>query len=460
MEMKDISSNPIKANTKLKDNEVKNEQKKFSSGNMIKHVKKNFDHKKDKEVKLSPQKEEKKEIHKEPEIDKISLDSNQNEKKEKQQSPSLKTKEKDNKDSVIPKKILSYNKNTLKSSIIAIPSKPRARTPKTPKTKITKEPKLNLFEKDKEKDKEKDHKGKDKGKEHREIHEEKEHKEREKEKSKHKEKFETHKEKFEKTLIKVNNHKDKYSIDIRSKYKSKFIETSISENSVAVKEVQELLLKNKKWVNDTLLKNPEFLNEISELHRPKYLIISCSDLRISVTQVLSVHPGEVFIHRNIGNIASTADFNMQSVLSYAIENLKIHNIIVLGHSDCSAIKTSLSHTYHGLIDYWLKPVKDIIEKHHVLVDNINKNDPENLIRKLSELNVKEQVLSLCKNPIIQKTWSNKETLNIHGLLFDMNSGYVQDLKIMKKEWKLTEDIHKIDFEKHKIGKENIDMNVK
>jgi len=222
-------------------------------------------------------------------------------------------------------------------------------------------------------------------------------------------------------------------------------EAEDNQTSENINEMKELLEKNKEWVKETLEKNPTFLKEISSPQHPKYLIISCSDSRILTSKILGTHPGELFVHRNIGNIILSADFNIQSVLSYAIENLKVKNIIVLGHTDCGAIKTSLSNKYHGLIDHWLKPIKDVVERHHDMLDVIMKKNPDQLTTKLSELNVKEQVINLCKNPILQKAWNEGQELYIHGLLFDMDTGYIKDLKTMKKEWKPIEDIHLLDF---------------
>ncbi len=224
-------------------------------------------------------------------------------------------------------------------------------------------------------------------------------------------------------------------------------ESKSSLASLGSEAVADLLKKNKEWVTDTLQKNPKFLKEISAPQHPKYLIITCSDSRILTSQILGTHPGELFVHRNIGNLVLSADFNFQSVLSFALENLKVKNIIVLGHTDCGAIKTSLSNKFHGLIDHWLQPIKDIVEKHHDKLDLVMKKDPEKLTTKLSKLNVKEQVINLCKNPIVQKAWNEGQQLYIHGLLFDMETGFVKDLRTVKREWRMIEDIHALDFSK-------------
>ncbi len=213
----------------------------------------------------------------------------------------------------------------------------------------------------------------------------------------------------------------------------------------AQKDINELLLKNIKFVKEASEKNPEWLKEISSPQHPKYLIISCSDSRILISKILGTHPGELFVHRNIGNIVHSADFNFKSVLSYAVENLKVKNIIVLGHTDCGAIKTSLSNKYHGLVDHWLLPIKGVVEKNHDELDKVMKTNPEKIANKLSELNVREQVINLCKDPIVQKAWNDGQKLFIHGLLFEMETGYIRNLNTMKKEWKNIEDIHMLDF---------------
>ena len=219
------------------------------------------------------------------------------------------------------------------------------------------------------------------------------------------------------------------------------LQTDESESSESVPEIKNLLEKNRKFVNETLVKNPEFLQEMGAPHHQDCLIISCSDSRILTSKILGTHPGELFVHTNMANLVLSADFNLQTVLSYAVEHLKVRNIIVLGHTDCSAIKTSLSNDYNGLLDNWLKPVKDIVEKNYDLLDNVMKKEPGIITNKLSELNVKEQVINLCKNPIIQKAWQDGRELFIHGLMFHIESGFIQDLKTMKKQWKPNKDIH-------------------
>lgn len=244
---------------------------------------------------------------------------------------------------------------------------------------------------------------------------------------------------------KINNQDSKDEDSNQSVATDEADDDSFENLPAPVQDVKNLLKNNREFVNEILRLHPEFLKEISAPQHPKFLVISCSDSRIQTSKILGAHPGELFVHRNIGNIVLTADFNIQSVISYGVDNLKVKNIIVLGHTDCGAIKTSLSNKYHGLIDHWLKPVKDVVERNHDYLDKIVKENPEKLTTKLAELNIKEQVLNLCKNPIIQKAWNSGQELYIHGLLFDMSTGYVKDLGIMKKEWKKIADIHALDF---------------
>jgi len=218
------------------------------------------------------------------------------------------------------------------------------------------------------------------------------------------------------------------------------LETEENEPSDSVQEIKELLMKNKKFVTEFYEKNEEFKHEMCAPQHPKFLIITCCDSRILTSKILGVNPGELFIHRNIGNIVLSTDFSLQTVLSYAVEQLKVKNIIILGHTDCGAIKAALSNNTVGLIEYWLQPMKEIIEKKRDLLEDINSNCPEKLESKFAELNVKEQVLNLTRNPIIQKTWKEGKNLFIHGMLLEIDSGNVKDLKVMKKERKQTKEI--------------------
>lgn len=223
------------------------------------------------------------------------------------------------------------------------------------------------------------------------------------------------------------------------------LEEKIDSIPEPIKDVKILIKKNREWLKTTLEAQPEFLNKIASPQNPKFLVISCSDSIIQTSSILGTEPGELFVHMNIGNIVMTADFNIQSVISYAVENLKVKNIIVLGHTDCGAIKASLSNKYHGLIDNWLKPVKDVVERNHDYLDKVIKESPEKLTTTLTELNIKEQVINLCKNPIIQKAWNKGQEVYIHGLLFDTADGHVRDLGIMKKDWKKIADAHTLEF---------------
>jgi carbonic anhydrase len=205
-------------------------------------------------------------------------------------------------------------------------------------------------------------------------------------------------------------------------------------DNIPAKEIKYLLESNKKFVKVTSEKNPKYFKEISSPQNPKYLILSCSDSRIQINNILSTNPGEIFIHRNIGNLVNSSDLNIQSVICYAIENLNIKHVIVLGHTDCGAIKACLSGKCHELIDHWLYPIKEVVEKDKTLLkETLAEKGEENLYTKLCELNIKQQVLNLCKNPIVQKAWNRGNDLYIYGLLYDMKTGYLKDLNVFDND---------------------------
>ncbi len=151
---------------------------------------------------------------------------------------------------------------------------------------------------------------------------------------------------------------------------------------------------------------PDFFTELSKPQHPKFLAITCADSRISLNEITECHPGEIFCHRNIGNVVNAIDFNVQCVLQYAIEFLKVSHVIVIGHTDCGAIKATYEGTYHGLIDHWLNSIKDVEKAHREELEKVKKEKGEKaLYRRFSELNVRHQILNICQLPIVQGAWN-------------------------------------------------------
>ncbi len=207
---------------------------------------------------------------------------------------------------------------------------------------------------------------------------------------------------------------------------------------------ERLFEGNRQFVEETTQHDPEFFHRLSEGQHPKYLLIGCSDSRVPPDRLTKTEPGEIFIHRNVANLVVNTDLNFMSVLQYAVEVLQVKHVIVLGHYCCGGIKAAMDHSYHGLIDKWLRNIKDVIRLHKEELDAVTEEEAK--LRLLVELNIKEQVLNLCKTSIIQKQWANGNCFPmVHGLVYDIRSGYLKDLKISSKEWASIESIYHIDF---------------
>jgi carbonic anhydrase len=151
------------------------------------------------------------------------------------------------------------------------------------------------------------------------------------------------------------------------------------------------------------------------------------------------------LHRNVGNLAVSIDFNIQSIIQHAVEILKIKHIIVIGHSECDAINSAVTCKYHGLIDHWWSYIRDVAEKNYDELELVGEIDPELLNIKLVELNIKEQVLNICKNPIIQKAWHNGQEISVHGCLYETETGILKDLDIMEHQWREIEHVYNLTF---------------
>jgi len=206
---------------------------------------------------------------------------------------------------------------------------------------------------------------------------------------------------------------------------------------------KKLLLANKAWVQDKLSIHPEYFARMEETQTPEYLWIGCSDSRVPAEEVTGREPGELFVHRNIANLVIHTDFNMLSVLQYAVEVLKVKHIIVCGHYGCGGILNALSHRHLGLINKWLRHIKDIYRFHRRELDAIA---DENLKwRRLVELNVAEQVTNLAETSIVQQAWAKGGELTVHGWVYDLHTGLLKELAMMNAQSPL-DPIFKFEFD--------------
>lgn len=191
--------------------------------------------------------------------------------------------------------------------------------------------------------------------------------------------------------------------------------------------IKKLLDNNKNWVEKVSNEEPGYFKEIGSRHEPAVLWIGCSDARVPANQITGTLPGEIFVHRNIANMVVHTDMNMLSVLSYAVEVLNVKHIIVCGHYSCGGILAAMSNKSFGLIDNWLRNIKDVYRVH---LDELEKiGDSDNRYKRLVELNVKQQVYNLCKTSIVQSAWRKGSFPFIHGWVYDVNDGLLKDLGV-------------------------------
>jgi len=193
------------------------------------------------------------------------------------------------------------------------------------------------------------------------------------------------------------------------------------------KKYNKLLDNNKSWVSLKKKEDPEFFNKLSQGQSPEYLWIGCSDSRVPANEITGTNPGEIFVHRNVANLVVHSDMNLLSVLSYAVEVLKVKHIIVCGHYGCGGVLAAMENKQMGLIDNWLRKIKDVYRKHEEELDSIS--DYNQRARKLVEYNIVQQVRDLGKTSIVQNTWNSGQDLHVHGWVYDLHDGLIQDLHV-------------------------------
>ncbi|MEH6824568.1 MAG: carbonate dehydratase [Motiliproteus sp.] len=204
---------------------------------------------------------------------------------------------------------------------------------------------------------------------------------------------------------------------------------------------QQLFERNRQWADKINREDPEFFQRLSDQQNPEILWIGCSDSRVPANELLQMASGEVFVHRNIANVVVHTDLNCQSVIQYAVEMLKVKHIIVCGHYGCGGIKAALDNTEHGLIDNWLRHIKDVYRLHRASIDGC-----ATLSQKLDlmcELNVIEQVANVCHTSIVQNAWKADQALSIHGLVYSIQNGILKDLSVCVSNPNHISEIHRV-----------------
>jgi len=205
-----------------------------------------------------------------------------------------------------------------------------------------------------------------------------------------------------------------------------------------MEETKKLFENNKAWAKKKKESDPEVFQKLSKIQSPKYLWIGCSDSRIPANEILGLEPGEVFVHRNVANLFPHTDFNCLSVLEFAVDHLGIETIIVCGHYGCGGVAAAMEKAQFGLVDNWLRNIRDIYSKEKL--DQIT--DRELRYQRLVELNVKHQVMNVCHTTIVQNAWANKQKLSVHGLVYDLSTGLLKDLNLRISSLDQVEDVYR------------------
>jgi carbonic anhydrase len=185
---------------------------------------------------------------------------------------------------------------------------------------------------------------------------------------------------------------------------------------------QKLLEENKNWAAKQVERDPEYFSRLVDIQQPEFMWIGCSDSRVPANELTGSQPGEIFVHRNVANMVVHTDLNMLSVLQYAVEVLKVKHIIVCGHYGCGGVRAAMTQHSLGLINKWLRNIKDVYRLHRTEVDAIE--DEEQRANRLVELNVREQVMNLAKTSIVQSAWKSENRPDIHGWVYDLHDGVI------------------------------------
>ena len=191
-------------------------------------------------------------------------------------------------------------------------------------------------------------------------------------------------------------------------------------------DIAQIFDNNRRWIADKLHQDPEYFEKLSHGQSPGILYIGCSDSRVSAEELMGVQPGEVFVHRNIANMVPNTDLSAMSVISYAVSHLKVKHVVICGHYYCGGVKAAMQSADLGLLNPWLRNIRDVYRLHRRELDCIS--DEEEKYKRLVELNVQEQCVNLIKTPDVQKAYKERE-FTVHGWVFDIRTGRLKDLEI-------------------------------
>lgn len=212
-----------------------------------------------------------------------------------------------------------------------------------------------------------------------------------------------------------------------------------------MKKLKMLFQNNSDWVLSKTTKDSAYFETMANFKDPKYLWIGCSDARVPANEIVGLEPGELFVHRNVANLFPHTDFNCLSVLEYAVDLLNIQHVIVCGHYGCGGVKAAMEDHQLGLVDNWLRNIRDVYARFKDELEKIN--DQAERYNRLVELNVMQQVLNVCHTTIVQNAWLRGQPLWIHGWVYDIKTGMLKDLDCCVSSIDQVETIYRTRFSK-------------
>ena len=189
-------------------------------------------------------------------------------------------------------------------------------------------------------------------------------------------------------------------------------------------KLQDLFEHNREWAAAMVREKPTFFSDLIAQQSPQYMWIGCSDSRVPANQITGLAPGEVFVHRNVANVVVPTDLNCLSTIQFAVDHLKVKHLMVVGHYGCGGVKAALNNVRAGLVDNWLRHVKDVRDKHAALLQSV---EEEHRLDILCGLNVIEQVMNVAQTTVLQDAWARQQSVTLHGWVYGLRDGLLQDL---------------------------------
>lgn len=193
-----------------------------------------------------------------------------------------------------------------------------------------------------------------------------------------------------------------------------------------VDEIQNLFDNNRQWATQIERDDPGFFRRLAAQQKPKYLWIGCSDSRVPANQITGLMPGEVFVHRNVANVVLQTDLNGMSVVDFAIRTLQVRHVIVCGHYGCAGVKAAMEGATEGVVDHWLSGIRDLWQQHQSDLADLDHTTAQ---ARLCELNVRQQVRSLCHTTVIKRAWERGQAVDVHGWIYGVDDGLLRDLGV-------------------------------